>query len=259
MIMGSVLVTGAASGLGKYLALMYAKSGHVVYALDIDKAALNELKGDNIIPLAMDISKESSWDEVALPAIDKATNQLDIVVACAAVMRIGNAEDCSVKDWQFVNDVNLTAQFITAKKTLKYLKKSKGNILFIGSPSAKLAVRDEVCYVTFKHAICGLSKSIAFDFGDFGVRSNILHPGWMRTAMSDMEMQEIMQRDKVSLEEAYSTVTRFVPMKRPGGLDEIGKAAEFLTSNDGASYITGAELMVDGGLTIVDPGMIGFL
>ena len=112
--------------------------------------------------------------------------------------------------------------------------------------------------MTFKHAICGLSKSIAFDFGEEGVRSNVIHPGWIRTAMSDLEMQEIMDRDNITLDEAYSTVTRFVPLRRPATLDEIGQAVYFLTS-DQSQYITGTELMVDGGLTIVDPGMIGFM
>lgn len=141
---------------------------------------------------------------------------------------------------------------------MKYLRQNKGNILFIGSPSALLAVRDEVCYVTFKHAVRGLSKSVAFDFGVDGIRANVVHPGWMRTAMSDVEMQEIMERDQVSLDEAYATATRFVPLRRPGSLDEIWYPIEFLTS-DKAAYITGAELTVDGGLSIVDPGMVGFM
>jgi len=256
--MKKVLVTGAASGLGKHLALMYADKGYSVYALDINQESLDKLPKKNLIPLHIDIANEDEWDNKVVAQIETDGKGLDIVIACASVMQVGNAEDCSLESWQFVSSVNLTAQFLTAKKTLKYLKMNKGNILFIGSPSAKLAVRDEVCYITFKHAICGLSKSIAFDFAEDGVRSNVLHPGWIRTAMSDLEMQEIMDRDNVSLEEAYDIVTRFVPMKRPGSLDEIGQAAFYLTSEQ-ASYITGTEMMADGGLTIVDPGMIGFM
>lgn len=255
--MKSVLVTGAASGLGRHLALAYAGEGCRVYAADRDRGGLETLESERIVPLVMDIAQPEAWDKTALPRIET-EGGLDAVVACAAVMRLGNAEDCLMEDWQFVNSVNLTAQFITAKKTLKYLKVRRGSLLFIGSPAARLAVRDEVCYVTFKHALCGLSKSIAFDFGAEGVRCNVLHPGWMRTAMSDREMEEIMERRGLTLEEAYAYVTRFVPLKRPGGLDEIAGAALFLTS-DKASYITGAELTADGGLTVVDPGMVGFL
>ena len=255
--MRAVLVTGAASGLGRHLALAYAQEGCRVYAVDRDRTKLKTLESAQIRPVPMDITQPEAWEEEALPRIEQGGG-LDAVVACAAVMRLGSAESCSLEDWQFVNGVNLTAQFITAKKTLKYLKASRGSILFIGSPAARLAVRDEVCYVTFKHALCGLSKSIAFDFGGEGVRSNVLHPGWMRTAMSDQEMQEIMERRNLSLDEAYEYVTRFVPLKRPGSLQEIARAALFLTSEQ-ASYISGAELMADGGLTVVDPGMIGFL
>ncbi len=253
-----VLVTGAASGLGKHLTLKYAELGYTVYALDIDKNNLANLPKENIIPLCMNIASEESWDRDVLPRLEADNKGLDIVIACAAVMHIGSAEDCSVEDWNRVNGINLTGQYLTAKKMMKYLRQNKGNILFIGSPSALLAVRDEVCYVTFKHAVRGLSKSVAFDFGVDGIRANVVHPGWMRTAMSDVEMQEIMERDQVSLDEAYATATRFVPLRRPGSLDEIWYPIEFLTS-DKAAYITGAELTVDGGLSIVDPGMVGFM
>ncbi|MDL2254614.1 SDR family oxidoreductase [Ruminococcaceae bacterium OttesenSCG-928-I18] len=256
--MKTVLVTGAASGLGKALTEMYLEKGYTVFGIDVDQKNLDAMSHKNLIPLLMDISKADKWDEVLVPAVEKEGKGLDIVIACASIMRLGSALDCSVEDWQFVNNINLTGQFLTAKKTLPYLKKNKGNILFIGSPSAKLAVRDEVCYITFKHALLGLSKSVAFDFGEDGVRSNVVHPGWMRTAMSDQEMEEIMERDNVDLEGAYDIACQYVPLKRPGSLEEICNGVDFLTS-DKASYITGAELSVEGGITIVDPGMIPFL
>lgn len=255
--MKRVVVTGAASGLGNYLANMYADKGYIVYGLDVDKKKLDEISNKNIIPLLCDITKEADWDNVLLRKVEEDGQGIDIVIACASIMHIGSAEDCPTEDWNKVIDINLTAQYLTAKKTLKYLRASKGNILFIGSPSALLAVRDEVCYVTFKHAIRGLSKSVAFDFGEAGVRANVIHPGWIRTAMSDEEMKEIMEKEDCGLDEAYAIATRFVPLRRPADLSEIGNAADFLTS-DAASYITGAELSVDGGLGIVDPGMVAF-
>lgn len=256
--MKSVLVTGAASGLGRHLALKYENKGYLVYALDINKDGLEEIASEKIIPIEIDISKENIWDKKVIPIIEENTDTLNIVIACAGVMRVGNVEECSMEDWKLMEDVNLTGHFLTAKKTMRFLKESRGNILFIGSPSAKMAVRDEVCYITFKHALCGLSKSIAFDYGYEGVRSNIVHPGWMRTAMSDEEMKEIMDRDNVSLDEAYDIATRYIPLRRAATLDEIWDTVEFLTSNK-STYVTGAELMVDGGITIVDAGMMGFM
>ncbi len=256
--MKPILITGAGSGLGKALTIRYADAGYRVFAVELNQERLNTLNHQNIIPVQMDISDAKMWEEVAVAAIEKNGGKLDCAIACAALLKVGSVEECSVEDWNLQNNINLTGQFLTAKTVLKYLKESKGNIIFIGSPSAKLAVRNEVCYITFKHAILGLSKSIAFDYSALGVRSNVVHPGWIRTAMSDKEMEEIMERDSVSLEEAYNTATRFVPMQRPAALDEVINAIMYLTSEQ-ASYITGTELTVDGGLSIVDSGMIGFL
>ena len=255
--MKTVLVTGAAAGLGHYLTLSYVKKGYTVFALDIDEKNLQNLPKENILPIKMDISSPADWDTVVVPEIEKLGKGLDIVIACASVMHLGSAETCPEAEWNKVNSINLTGQYLTAKKTLPFLQQNKGNILFIGSPSGLLAVPDEVCYVTFKHAVRGLSKSVAIDFGSAGIRANVVHPGWMRTVMSDKEMEEIMAHEHCSLDEAYLRATRFVPLRRPGDLEEIWNAIDFLTS-DKASYITGAELTVDGGLTVVDPGMVAF-
>lgn len=256
--MKNILITGAASGLGRHLTLTFSKEGYQVYAIDINQNALNELPSQNIIPLCVDITNSEEWNQKIIPLLNSSSNSLDIVIACASIMHIGNVEDCTLNNWNRVCNINLTAQFLTAQKTIKYLKKAKGNILFIGSPSSKFATHNEVCYITFKHALCGLSKSIAFDFGKYGIRSNVIHPGWMRTAMSDKEMEEIMENQHVSLEDAYAIATRLVPLKRPASLDEVTSSIKYITSEQ-ASYITGAELLVDGGLSIVDPGMASFM
>jgi len=252
-----VLVTGAGAGLGNYLTLRYLDLGYTVFAMDIDQAALDRLPKERVIAIKSDISKPEDWDNLVIPEVEKVGKGLDIVIACASIMHLGSALTCSEADWNKVGSINLTGQYLTAKKTLPYLKQNGGNILFIGSPSGLLAVPEEVCYVTFKHAVRGLSKSVAFDFGKEGVRSNVVHPGWMRTVMSDKEMEEIMEQENCSLDEAYAFATRFVPLKRPGDLEEIWEPINFLTS-DKAKYITGAELCVDGGLSIVDPGMVAF-
>lgn len=256
--MNYVLITGAASGLGKELTLMYMEMGYLVFALDIDHENLKKLPEKNIITCCLDVSKETEWEKNVIPVIKQHTNQLNIAIACAGIMQVGNVEECSSEDWKLMADANLNTHFMTAKKVIPFLKKCAGNILFIGSPSAQLAVRDEVGYVTFKHATVGLMKSIAFDYGKYKIRSNIIHPGWMRTAMSDMEMEEIMTKENVSLDKAYEIVCQHVPLKRPATLEEVCESIKFITSKR-AGYITGAELKVDGGITIVDPGMIAMM
>lgn len=253
--MKHILITGAASGLGRYLALTYAKKGHLVYGLDLDGDRLKELANERIIPLHLDVSLADKWQEVALPKIIAESNKIDVVIAAAGVMRVGNVENCSVETWEEMFRANVTSHFMTAKMTVPFLKKSQGNILFIGSPSASFAVREEVCYITFKHAICGLMKSVAFDYGRDGVRANVLHPGWMKTPMSDLEMAEIMEREGISLTEAYQEVCKHLPFNRPAELSEVYQVIEFICSQAG-SYMTGTELLVDGGASIVDVGML---
>lgn len=253
--MKSILITGAASGLGKHLAKVYEAKGYLVYALDKDEEKLKEVETTMIVTIPIDASKEEQWREIALPIIKNESGYLDVVIAAAGIMRVGSVEECSLETWELMFNANLTAHFVTSKITLPFLKKSQGNILFIGSPSAAFAVRQEVSYVTFKHAICGLMKSVAFDYGKEGVRANILHPGWMKTPMSDLEMEEIMVRDGVSLEQAYSQVCKHLPFQRPAELREVSNAIEFICS-DKASYMTGTELLVDGGASIVDVGML---
>lgn len=253
--MKSILITGGASGLGRHLAKTYEAMGYLVYALDVNEKKLKEVARKRIIPIHLDVSREKKWYENALPIIEKNSGQLDCVIAAAGIMRVGSVEECSMDTWQLMFNANLTAHFVTAKMTLPYLKKSHGNILFIGSPSAAFAVRQEVSYITFKHGICGLMKSVAFDYGRDGVRANVVHPGWMKTPMSDLEMEEIMAREGVSLEEAYQQVCKHLPFQRPASLTEVSNVIEFVCS-DKASYMTGTELLVDGGASIVDVGML---
>ncbi|MBP1044586.1 SDR family oxidoreductase [Vagococcus sp. BWB3-3] len=253
--MKSILITGGASGLGRHLAQRYENKGYLVYVLDMNEEKLTEVATKQIIPIHLDVSEESKWHEQVLPIIEENSGRLDCVIACAGVMRVGSVEECSRETWELMFNANLTAHFMTAKMTMPYLKQSRGNILFIGSPSATFAVRQEVSYITFKHGICGLMKSVAFDYGRSGVRANVVHPGWMKTPMSDLEMEEIMEREGVTLEEAYAQVCKHLPCQRPASLTEISNVIEFVCS-DQASYMTGSEILVDGGASIVDVGML---
>jgi NAD(P)-dependent dehydrogenase (short-subunit alcohol dehydrogenase family) len=133
----------------------------------------------------------------------------------------------------------------------------KGTILLVSS-IAGLVAGPEVCgYTTTKHALIGLTRSLARDYGPRGVRVNAICPGWVRTPMADEEMEVLMERHGISLDEAYSRVTADVPLRRPATADEIASACRFLVSDD-ASIITGAILVADGGATVVDLPTLAF-
>ena len=109
-----------------------------------------------------------------------------------------------------------------------------------------------VCgYTTAKHALLGLNRSLARDYGPRGVRVNAVCPGWVRTPMADQEMEPLMEFYGETLQQAYDRVCADVPLRRPASAEEIARVCRFLASSE-ASIITGATLVADGGSTIVD-------
>ena len=146
---------------------------------------------------------------------------------------------------------NLHSAFHSARACLPLLIERRGSIVLLGS-IASLAAGPGVCgYTTAKHALVGLNRSLARDFGPQGVRVNCVCPGWVRTPMADEEMQPLMQRYGEDLDAAYARVTADVPLRRPATADEIAALCRFLVSAE-ASIITGAVIAADGGSTIVD-------
>jgi NAD(P)-dependent dehydrogenase (short-subunit alcohol dehydrogenase family) len=115
-----------------------------------------------------------------------------------------------------------------------------------------------VCgYTVAKHALLGLMRSLARDYGPRGVRVNALCPGWVRTPMADAEMQPLMQHHGESLDAAYARATAEVPLRRPATADEIAGLCQFLTS-EAAAIVTGACLVADGGASVVDLPTLAF-
>jgi NAD(P)-dependent dehydrogenase (short-subunit alcohol dehydrogenase family) len=165
--------------------------------------------------------------------------------------------DMTDQQWQQAMDSNLNSAFASARACLPELMKTGGNLLFVAS-IASLAAGPEVCgYVTAKHALIGLMRSIARDYGPQGVRANAVCPGWVTTPMADEEMQLLMDAHQISLAQAYQMVCRDVPLRRPASAEEIAGICRFLCSAE-ASIITGAALVADGGSTIVDVPTLAF-
>ncbi len=172
-------------------------------------------------------------------------------------MGLGRVTDMADADWQQAIDSNLKSAFASARACLPSLIENRGNLVLVAS-IASLVAGPEVCgYVTAKHALIGLMRSIARDYGPLGVRANAVCPGWVTTPMADEEMQPLMQAYQLNLEEAYQRVCQDVPLRRAATAEEIARVCRFLASPD-ASIVTGATLVADGGSTIVDVPTLAF-
>lgn len=252
----TVLITGAAQGLGECLARHYAANDYKVIGLDLNQAKMEKLASEiDMHAFGVDVSSRQSW-EAALEEIAEITGGgLDVSIANAGVLRMGSAVDIIDHDWGLLTRANFTGAMMTAKMTLPMLVKNKGNILFLGSISSNFAAANDIAYVATKHGVTGVMKSVALDYGPKGVRSNMICPGWMKTPMSNEEMEGIMKQFDCTLDEAYARATKNLPLRRPAEMQEIAEVIYFMTS-PGASFMTGVNLTVDGGGGTVDVGML---
>jgi NAD(P)-dependent dehydrogenase (short-subunit alcohol dehydrogenase family) len=254
----TALVTGAGTGIGAAIARKLSAEGAKV-ALMGRRAAPLEVVADPINGLVVPADASSTAEvDAAIDQVHAQLGPVDILVCNAGGFGFGTLTDNSDEDWDNAVRANLNTAMVTARAAMPDLVARKGNVLMISS-IAGLASGPEACgYVTMKHALIGLAKSITRDYGPKGVRCNTICPGWVRTEMADSEMAELVERKGLSsVDEAYELVTRDVPLGRPALPEEVAHAAAFLCSEE-AAMVSGAVLTVDGGATVVDVPTIAF-
>lgn len=254
----TVVITGGGTGIGAACAQLFTLQGDKVFIIGRRVEPLQKIAQETgSIAIVADVSTATSWDENILPQIQQYTDRIDVLICNAGGMGLGTVEDMSDQQWRQAISANLDSAFASIRGCLPFLIRSQGNVLFIGS-LASLAAGPEACgYVTAKHALIGLMRSVARDYGRQGVRANAICPGWVKTPMADAEMQPLMEQHQFSLDEVYRYVCRDVPLQRPASAKEIALACKFLCSAD-ASIITGAALVIDGGATVVDLPTLAF-
>ncbi|WP_260515186.1 SDR family NAD(P)-dependent oxidoreductase [Serratia fonticola] len=253
-----VVITGGGTGIGAACARLLVQEGDQVFIVGRRREPLHTLSSEIGAHVVVgDAANGASWQDAILPAILQQAGRIDCLIASAGGMGLGRITEVTDAQWQQALDSNLNSAFASARACLPELVKSGGNLLFVAS-IASLAAGPEVCgYVTAKHALIGLMRSIARDYGPQGVRANAVCPGWVTTPMADEEMQPLMAAHNLTLEQAYQHVCRDVPLRRPASAHEIAQVCRFLCSTQ-ASIITGATLVADGGSTIVDVPTLAF-
>lgn len=249
-----VLVTGAGTGIGAATCRKVVEEGGRVVLMGRRAEPLNAVaagieRSDSVFVYAGDAG---SADDVgkAVKEAHSRFGRLDAVVACAGTVETGSVLDLSDDGWRRQLHSNLDTAYYTAKATLPSLIESKGAFIVVSSIAGLQAMPMTCGYVTAKHAVIGLMRSIAMDYGAHGVRANAICPGWIRTPMADEEMAPIMAREGVTLEGAYEHVTSDTPLRRAGDAEEVADLCCFLSS-DRARLITGSVMTIDGGSTVV--------
>lgn len=253
----AVLITGGGTGIGAACAHKLAKEGARVAVLGRRKALVERVAAE-VGGLAITADASAGGEmKAAVATVVRELGGLDALIANAGGHGVGSALATGDEEWAKARQANLDTAFIAAREALPALIERRGSIVFVASIAA-LAAGPAVCgYTTFKHALLGLMRSLAVDFGPRGVRVNAVCPGWVRTPMADDEMQSLMQSRGITLDAAYSLVTADVPLRRAASSEEIASVCRFLISDD-ASIITGATIVADGGATVVDVPTLAF-
>jgi NAD(P)-dependent dehydrogenase (short-subunit alcohol dehydrogenase family) len=245
------LVTGAGSGIGRAAALLLARHGARIAAIDCSDEELHGIAeeiaraGGEALGLAADISN----DEAVRSALESATRRwgrLDIVFANAGINGVwAPLDEIAVDEWRTTLDVNLTGTFLTVRHALPMLKRNGGSIIITSSVNGTRIFSNSgaTAYSCSKAAQVAFAKMTALELARFRIRVNVICPGWIATNISE----NTEQRDVEAVREPAEYPEGKVPLTdgQPGRPEQVAELVLFLAS-DASSHISGAEIFIDG-------------
>ena len=245
------VVTGGATGIGLASARLLIERGAKVAILGNDQdaldAALIELKllSKSTIAILCDVSSEESVEN-AFNIFDRSFDRLSILVSNAAIQPFGTVEDTSNALWNEIQGVNLTGSYLTARASIKRMKKSgSGSIVNVTSVQGSATQKRVAAYSTSKGGLLALTRAIAVDHADDNIRCNSVSPGCIDAPMTRFSASKnTTPENERNLMEQWG---RMQPLGRMGTAPEVAEVIVFLAS-DRASFCTGADFKVDGGL-----------
>ncbi|QEA14445.1 3-hydroxybutyrate dehydrogenase [Comamonas flocculans] len=209
----TALVTGAASGLGKRIAEVFADAGAQVVVADLKQADAQAAadaiasKGVKTMGIAMDVTSEQAVDE-GFARVQKELGAVDILVSNAGIQIVAPIQDFKFSDWKKLLAVHLDGGFLTSRAAVRQMIASGrgGSIIFMGSVHSKEASKLKSPYVTAKHGLEGLAKVIAKEGAQHNIRSNVICPGFVRTPLVEKQIPEQAQELGISEEEVIKNV-----------------------------------------------------
>jgi NAD(P)-dependent dehydrogenase (short-subunit alcohol dehydrogenase family) len=243
------IVTGGAGGLGKAHASLLAKEGAKVVVTDLDEAQGKRIadeinkQGGEAIFIKQDVSRETDWEKVIRETLER-FGKLDILVNNAGVNVWKKIEDTSLDEWRWLMSINLDGVFLGTKYAMGAMKKSGGgSIINISSAAGMIGTLDTSAYHASKGGVRIFTKAAALECSkagyDYNIRVNSVHPGVIKTPMVEGLMTD---------EEKRKNALSWHPIGRFGEPEDIAYGVLYLASDE-SKFITGAELVIDGGWT----------
>lgn len=242
----TAIVTGGGSGIGKAIALLFAKQGALVYNFDFDVSAAEAVAaeaaafGGSMKPVACDVSNQQQVKE----AIDRIGKEgLQILVNNAGVAHVGTAETTSEADFDRLLSINVKGVYNCLHAAIPYLKEKGGTILNMASIASSVGIPDRFAYSMSKGAVVGMTLSVARDYMAAHIRCNCISPARVHTPFVDgFIAKNYPGREK----EMFEKLSKSQPVGRMAVPDEIAALALYLCSDE-SSFITGCDYPIDGG------------
>jgi 3-oxoacyl-[acyl-carrier protein] reductase len=250
-----VVLTGAASGIGRATAILFAKEGATQILSDIDEESLNEtyqLINDGAKPRTkisvVDVRVQNEVKAMIDLTIEK-YGRIDVLVVNAGVVRVGDVETFPDNDLNLLIDVNIKGTHYTCKFAVPYFKKQKfGSIITLASVAAHIGQTAHANYCSTKAAVLGYTRALALDLAPFNVRVNSVSPGATDTPMLQSDVAKQAKDRGLSYEEVKKEFEQEGVIGRWAKAEEIATGILFLATEE-SSYMTGADLRLDGGWT----------
>ncbi|MFH1905150.1 MAG: 3-oxoacyl-ACP reductase family protein [bacterium] len=239
------LVTGSSSGIGKAIAVGFAKEGaNVIVNYNKNRTGAKETVakiislGRRCLLIKANVGKKDEVDSM-FNIIEKEFGMLDILVNNAGITPKIPFEEIIEEEWDKIQTTNLKSVFLCSQRALPFLKKSRGCILNISSIHAVKSTYNFSCYAASKGGMESLTRAMALELGEHGIRVNALRPGLIQ-----------VERDMILAEEQYRKMCERIPLRRAGKVEDTVPAAIFFCSED-SSYISGQILAIDGGHEVI--------
>ncbi len=238
----AAIVTGAASGIGRATAALFADQGASVLAVDLPDTGLGEADGDGdrIATLEIDIAPPAAAEAIVAAALQR-FGRLDILMNNAGIGTNALAEAMTVEQWDRTLDVNLRAQFLLCKQAIPHLRRAgEGRIINVASVMAEMTDYGLAAYCASKAGVAGLTRTLALELGKYAITANYIEPGAIVTGLT---------RENFADPAIAAVWAKKAALRRLGQPIDIARAALFLASEESA-FVTGHGLTVDGGLTL---------
>ncbi|MDA7807089.1 glucose 1-dehydrogenase [Aquiluna sp.] len=230
------IITGGSRGIGRATAELFAEQGAIVYVLDISLD--DQFDSDKIHFITHDVTDEAAWKNVVEQIVSEA-GTIDILFNNAGIVgSYEGIETIEMNDWHRILDINLNGVFLGTRTVLPVMRAAgKGAIVHTSSMWGVVGAIGVAAYTASKGAVRSLSKNVALTYAKDGIRSNSIHPGIIETPL-------VLAQDKSMTQEIVDKT----PIGRLGTAREIAYGALYLASDE-SSYVTGTELIIDGGHT----------